>query len=148
MPKLIALLLLVFGLSATTVQGQSPVRSNQLEGSTWKLVVEIDDDADTAFGRAIINAVDGFLEEIDIYMEFKSRNRLKVTVDAFGDLEVEYSEWHVDKEGRLHLGDTDHFESDDSVWMFEGRKLRNYEYDSFDDRLERDNVYLKRVRRH
>ncbi len=138
-------LLLVFCVSA--VNAQSRVRAKDLRG-TWKLELEIDEEAETATERVILSAVDGLLDEIDIYMEFRKNNELKVTVHAFGDKEVEYSEWHINDKGELSLGESEHLQTGDSVWMFVGRHLESFEYKRNGKRVkESEHHYLRRVKR-
>ena len=107
---ILVICLFMFG-SLSTVQAQSRVKERNLRG-TWKLEIELDKDADTAMGRIVENAVDGLLDEIDIYMDFRKNNELVVTVNAFGEKEVEYSEWYINDAGELHIGDSDHFQTD------------------------------------
>ena len=139
------LIVLLFGFIATFAQAQSRVKSKDLSG-TWKMVFDVEKEGDSAAERVILNAVGGFLDEIDIYFEFLPDNELKVRVDAFGDEEIEYSEWHITKAGELSLGESEHFEDDDSVWMFRGKRLVSYEYEDGRRVKEKENVYLERVR--
>ena len=63
--------------------------------------------------------------------------KLKITVDAFGEEEVEYDEWYLTSKGELIIGDDD----EDEVWMLEGKKL--YQYDKLSrGRLEKQEVFL------
>lgn len=141
----IALLLVV------SVQAQDRVREKDLEGTTWKMVFDLDneqerEEADNAFERIILSAVDGLLDEIDIYFEFDRRGRMSIWVGAFGDSEEEeLSDWRVTRDGYLELGDTDSFDTDDTVWKRDGDRLIPYER-TRRGRLEREHaVYLKRV---
>ena len=97
--------------------------------------------------RIILNAVDGLLDEIDIYMEFRKDNELKVTVDAFGEHEIEYSKWQINDAGELSFSDSEHFKSEDSVWMFVGDHLESFEYKDGERIKEDENVLLRRVKR-
>lgn len=137
--------LLLFGIS-TTAHAQKRVKERSLRG-IWKLEIEIDKDADSAFGRIVQNSVEGFLDEIDIYMDFRKNNELVVTVNAFGEKEVEYSEWYINDAGELHIGDSEHFQSDDdTVWMFVGDRLESFENKNGKLVNDSENVYMHRVR--
>lgn len=136
---------------AVSVQAQDRVREKDLEGTTWKMVFDLDneqerEEADNAFERIILSAVDGLLDEIDIYFEFDRRGRMSIWVGAFGDSEEEeLSDWRVTRDGYLELGDTDSFDTDDTVWKRDGDRLIPYER-TRRGRLEREHaVYLKRV---
>ena len=143
MKTLLSLCLLIF-LTTSLVNAQSRVRTKDLRG-TWKLEISLDEEAESATERVILNAVDGLLDEIDIYMEFRKNNELKVTVDVFGEEEVEYSEWHINEAGELLIGDSEHFQTDDSVWMFVGDHLESFEYKNGKRINEDENVYLRKV---
>ncbi len=143
--SMLLVFLLLFGIS-TTAHAQKRVKERSLRG-IWKLEIKIDKDADSAFGRIVQNSVEGFLDEIDIYMDFRKNNELVVTVNAFGEKEVEYSEWYINDEGELHIGDSEHFQSDDdTVWMFVGDRLESFENRNGKLVNDSENVYLHRVR--
>ena len=145
MKKTLLTLCLVLLFSSSVVNAQSRVRAKDLIG-TWKLEIELKEAAESSAERILLNAVDGLLDEIDIYMEFRKNNELKVTVDAFGEREVEYSEWHINDAGELFLSDSEHFKSEDSVWMFVGDQLESFEYRNGKRIKEDENVYLRRVK--
>ena len=145
MKKAFLVFALLAAFSATTCFGQSSVKPRDLRG-TWHLVFDIDKEADSATERVILNAVDGFLDEIDIYMEFQRDQRLKVSVDAFGDEEIEYAKWEINSDGELKLGDTDKFQSDDdTVWLIKGRRLVAFEYNERGKLHQKDSIYLERI---
>ncbi len=148
MKKTLLTFCLLLFFSASFASAQVRVHPKDLQG-TWKMEIEIDsEEEDSALGRIITNAVDGVLNEIDIYMEFNKNNELKTTVDAFGEKEVEYSEWHINDKGELILGDTEHIQSGDSIWMFDGKHLSSYEYDRRGKLVkDSENVSIKRVKR-
>ncbi|MFH6983729.1 hypothetical protein [Marinoscillum luteum] len=144
-----ALLLIAFTYQA---EAQSKVVAKDLIGS-WKLVIDVDeefeeakrevDEEDSFLGKIILNSVSGIvsgiLEEIDIYMEFKPGGEVKVIVEAFDEREIEYSEWQIDKKGRLYISDTENFSTGDSdYWLMEKGVLILFE----DDNERSDNVYL------
>lgn len=143
--SILSICLLLFGLSLSA-QAQTRVKERNLRG-IWKLEIKVDKDADSAFGRIVQNSVEGFLDEIDIYMEFRKDNELVVTVNAFGEKEVEYSDWYINDAGELQIGDSEHFETDDDdVWLFVGDRLESFEYRNGKLVNEDDNVYMRRVR--
>lgn len=131
---------------------QDRLREKDLEGTTWKMVFDLDNErekaeADNAFERIVLSAVDGLLDEIDVYFEFDRRGRMSIWVGAFGDdeEEEERSDWRITRDGYLELGDSDSFDSDDTVWMRDGDLLIPFERKR-NGRLEREQaIYLKRV---
>ena len=146
MKRLLLTFCLIAFCSVSMVNAQSRVKSKDLRG-VWKLVIPFDEEGDTPGERVILNAVEGLIDEIDIYFEFKKDNRVKVTTNAFGDEDVEYSEWHINKDGSLSIGGTDDFESGDSVWMFDGRRLASYEYNRRGKLVKDGDVHMRRVKR-
>ncbi|WP_421869292.1 hypothetical protein [Marinoscillum sp.] len=135
---------------------QSKVKSKDIEDKTWKLVINIDEELDEAkreaeeedsfLGEVIVNSVSGLvsgiIDELEIYMEFRANGEVKVTVEAFGEREVEYSEWSIDSKGRLHISDTDRFQTDDDdYWMMEDGVLVSFE----EDGELNENVYLVHI---
>lgn len=140
------LILSIFLIFASTVaNAQSRVKARDLKG-TWELVFNIDEAAETATERVILNAVDGFLDEIEIQMVFEEDNRTRVMVNAFGEEEIEYSDWEINNKGQLLLGDTEHFQSDDDrVWMFDKGKLFAYERGRKGTLEKVTEVYMKRI---
>ena len=137
---------------AVSVQAQDRLREKDLEGTTWKMVFDLDNErekaeADNAFERIILSAVDGLLDEIDVYFEFDRRGRLSIWVGAFGDdeEEEERSDWRITRDGYLELGDSDSFDSDDTIWMRDGDRLIPFERKR-NGRLERESaIYMKLV---
>ena len=143
-------LVLLFGLN---IQAQQKVKERDLRGQ-WKMVFDIDEDfieheiedEDLPwFGNLVAESVSGLvfniLDEIDVQFEFQDDHRLKVMVHVFGEDEVEYAKWYIDSKGALILDDDDR---DDDVWLFERGRLVAYEREN--GRLERQPVYLERVR--
>lgn len=154
--------LLLIGLFAFTygaAVAQRAVKESDLKG-VWKLVIDIDEDEvreeiedeDNAFARilasSITNLVFDVLGEIDIRFEFLPNNRLRVEANVFGASEVEYSEWHINRDGELVISDSDHFninnDDEDDVWVKEGKYLVSYEKDG-DRRKRNKEVYLAPV---
>lgn len=152
MKRISVTLLLAVLLLPSLAKAQDRLRDRHLEGTTWKLVFDLDNDrekkeADNAFERIILSAVDGFMDEIDIYFEFGRRGDMSVWVNIFGgEEEEEVSHWRINKDGQLELGDTDSFQSDnDTVWLRYGDRLVPFEKKR-GGRLEREaSIYLKRV---
>jgi len=152
MIKRILTLTLLMAAITFSVTAQKKLKYSDLEGKKWKLTIDIAeeieeelDESDSFFERLVIKSVSGLvdniLDEIDIYFEFEKDNELKVTVYAFGDREVEYTEWWINKDGALVIDDTDNFKSrHNSKWYLVDDII--VAYDS-DDRDMRDaNVYL------
>jgi len=145
--KSILMMAALIGFTVTTIQAQDRVREKDLVGTTWKMVFDLDEEADTAFERVILNAVDGLLDEIDIYFEFHDDYEMTVWAGAFGDEEEEEDgEWYINDHGQLFLDDTDHVDADDNIWLRDGNRLIPYERKR--GRLVRkDDVYLRKVRK-
>ena len=110
------------------------------------MVFDLKKEADSAFERIAMSAVDGFMDEINIQFEFQKNHVLIVDVNAFGeDEDQEKSTWSINDKGQLWLGDTDSFETDnDTVFMREGDRLVAFEMEK--GRLERkESIHLVRV---
>ena len=127
--KKILLAALVIIMGASSAMAQSRVYAKDLEGTTWKMVFDLKKEADSVFERIALNAVDGFMDEIDIRFEFQKNQKLIVDVNAFGDNEEqEESTWSVNDKGQLWLGETDSFSADDdTVFLRDGDNLVAYE---------------------
>ncbi len=91
------------------------------------------------FSGPLSSFVVDLLEDIDIQMEFLDGGKLKISVEAFGEEDVEYEEWYINSHGELILGDDD----DDEIWLFENGKLYQYDKKS-KGRLEKQQVFLVR----
>ncbi len=121
---------------------------------TWKLIIDIEkemeeeaEDADTMLEEVFINAVSGFvdgiLDDIDIYFDFREDNELKITVNAYDETETEYGRWFINRRGYLEIEDIDDEDfsvnTDDDEWKLVDGILVNDEH-------ERDRtVYMTRV---
>ena len=148
-----SLILLFTFCIAISIQAQK-VKEKDIIG-TWKLVIDIEEemeeeaeDADTMLEEIIIKSisgfVDGILDEIDIYFDFRPDNEVKITVKAYDETETEYGRWFINKRGYLEIDDEDddddfHFESEDDEWKLIDGILVSDEHE--DDR----NVYMTRV---
>jgi len=154
--------LLLAGLLALVFSGaraQKSVKESDLKG-VWKLVIDIDkeeikrdiEDEDNVlaeiFAKSITSAVFGIIDEIDIRFEFLPDNRLRVETNVFGESDVEYSDWYINRDGELIIGDTDNVkvnnDDDDDYWLKDGNYLVAYDRDE-SDRGKTKEVYLKRV---
>jgi opacity protein-like surface antigen len=140
-------LLFLSAIVASTAVAQQRVHPKDLEGSTWQLVFDLEKEADNAFERIALKAVTGFMDEIDIQFDFRKDSALRVRVNAFNEEnDEEYSNWAINDEGQLSLGDTDSFDAEDTVFMRDGDLLIPFEYKR--GKLERkESIYLKRVDR-
>ena len=140
-------LLFLSAIVASTAVAQQRVHPKDLEGSTWQLVFDLEKEADNAFERIALKAVTGFMDEIDIKFDFRKDRALRVRVNAFNEEnDEEYSNWAINDEGQLSLGDTDSFDAEDTVFMRDGDLLIPFEYKR--GKLERkESIYLKRVDR-
>lgn len=123
---------------------------------TWKLVIDIEkemeeeaDEADTmleeVFIKAISGFVDGILDDIEIYFDFREDNELKITVNAYDETETEYGRWFINRRGFLEIEDIDDdddrfsIDADDEEWKLIDGLLVSDEHE--DNR----NVYMTRV---
>ena len=146
------LLLAVLGIGLTSYAQR--VKEKDVLG-TWKLIINIEEEmereaeeADTMLEEVIINAVSGFvdgiLDDIDIYFDFREDNEVKITVYAYDEKETEYGKWYINKRGYLEIEDVDDnghisFDNDDDEWkLIDGILVSD---DHEDDRT----VYMTRV---
>ncbi|WP_339786032.1 MAG: hypothetical protein ACMVP2_19060 [Imperialibacter sp.] len=154
--------LLLIGLFAFTyvaANAQRRVNERDLKG-VWKLVIDVDkdevreeiEDEDNIVAQIFAETITDFafniIDKIDIRFEFLPDNRLRIETNAFGESDVDYSEWHINKDGELWISDSDHFnigdDDEDDFWMFDGKNLVAYEK-SRDGRKKNKEVYLKLV---
>lgn len=112
---------------------------------TWKLIIDVTEemekeaeDADTMFEEVFINAisgfVDGIIEDIDIYFDFRKDNSLKIVVHAYDEKETEYGTWFINRDGFLEIegiDDDDHIniDADDDEWKLIDGILVNDEHE-------------------
>ena len=100
---------------------------------TWKLVINIEEemeeeaeDADTMLEEVSIKAISGFvggiMDDIEIYFEFQSDNDVKITVNAYDEVETERGSWYINKRGYLVIEDIEdddddfNISTDDDEW--------------------------------
>ncbi|WOK07851.1 hypothetical protein RT717_04320 [Imperialibacter roseus] len=154
--------LLLIGLFAFTyvaAHAQRRVNERDLTG-VWKLVIDVDkdevreeiEDEDNIVAQIFAETVTDFafniIEKIDIRFEFLPDNRLRVEANVFGESEVEYSEWRINKDGELWISDSDHFkvdDDDDDFWLMENGKLVSFEKQR-DGSKRNKSVYLEPVK--
>ena len=150
--KKTSLLILAFGIALFT-QAQK-VKEKDVIG-TWKLIIdveqEMEEEAEEAdnmleeiFIKAVSGFVDGILDGIDIYFDFREDNEVKITVHAYNEKETEYGRWFINKRGYLEIEDIDDgdnitIDADDDEWKLIDGILVSDEHE--DDR----NVYMTRV---
>lgn len=145
------------------VMAQQSVKEKDVLGE-WEMVIDVDMDElerdledENWLARKIAGSVTGLvsdiLDEIDIHMDFRDNGEVKIMVEAFGEREVEYAEWDINKDGELMIFDEDErrwknrhvsFGSDDDIWLMDDGKI--YQFEGRRGRLERGNVYLQRVK--
>lgn len=133
------------------------LKEKDLIGTTWKLVIDIEDvleeaeeemeEEDNFLGEVILRGVSGLVEgiidNIDIYFEFRDDNELKIFVEAFGADDVEYTDWYVNRHGELVIEDNDHIKTDgDSYWFMDDGILVHE-----DSERDRDDpkIFLSRI---
>ena len=82
---------------------------------SWKSFEE--DDDIPFFGEwiaeSVISVVSNILDDLEIYFDFSENGRVKVVAEIFGEREVEYSEWFINDNGELVIGETDIFYNDE-----------------------------------
>jgi hypothetical protein len=130
---------------ASTATAQKRVHPKDIEGSTWQMVFDLKKEADNAIERIALSAVGGFMDEIDIKFDFREDGALRVRVEAFDEKdETEYSTWEINSDGQLSLGESDSFDSDETVFMRDGDQLVAFEQKR-GKLVRKDSIYLIRV---
>ena len=51
--------------------------------------------------------------------DFRSEGKVKVVAEIFGEREVEYTDWYINDDNELIIGETDIFDHDDEVSVLE-----------------------------
>ena len=149
MNRIIAILLLL-PLGTILSQAQEKVKEKDLAGE-WQMVFDIDEEEwedeieDASFlGRMIAGSVSGLvvnvLEDLEIRFEFLNNNEIRMTVEIWGEKEIEYIDWYINRYGELIIGDED---DDDEIWLFKDDKLVSYDKRGADRYWERS-VFLVR----
>ncbi|MGB3464375.1 MAG: hypothetical protein WBA74_03860 [Cyclobacteriaceae bacterium] len=119
--RLLTIAAFIIGLSAS-VSAQQKITKSDIENKRWKLVIDIKDEidgeieeSDGFFERIVLKSVgglvDNILDEIEIYFEFKENNELKIISYAFGERDVEYTTWRLDKNGALLIDSTENWKN-------------------------------------
>ncbi|MFY0688616.1 MAG: hypothetical protein JXQ90_15685 [Cyclobacteriaceae bacterium] len=136
---------------------QQKVKERDIIGS-WKLKIDVEeaieeveeemDEEDNWLGEVVLRGVsglvEGVLDNIDIYFEFQRGGELEILVDAFGEIEREYTEWEI-IDGRLYIYDSEHLQTDDDdYWMIDGDVLISFEESRYEDKVN-ENIYLVKI---
>ncbi len=152
MKKLITTLLLI--AVCVSVQAQKKVREKDILGE-WDLVIDLEEAREEVeeeleeeeswlarrFARGISNFAMDIVESIDIKFDFREDGEVKLSMNIFGEREVEYLDWSINKDGELIIEDKDDdrrdsrrrsnnsfdFSDDDDVWMMKDGKLQVFE---------------------
>lgn len=167
MKKLTTTLLLVMFCASLTAQ--SRVREKDILGE-WDLVIDLEETRDEIeeeleeeeswiarrFARGISNFALDIVEKIDIKFDFREDGEVKMTINIFGERDVEYLDWSINDDGELIIEDDDrdrrrnrnhssfNFSDDDDVWMMKNGRLQAFEK-TRRGRLEvKEEVYLKK----
>ncbi len=157
MKKILLLsLVLIVGFSAVA---QKSIREKDILGE-WKLVIaldeeeildEIEEDDDIPFFAEWIaeGAVDlafSIIDDLDIYMDFRDNGKLKIVVEIFGEREVEYTDWYINRYDEVVIGDADIIDhDDDDVWIYDGDRLISSDHGRRGRRFHDDDIYLERI---
>ncbi len=156
MKKLITLCLML--TVTVSVMAQKKVREKDLIGE-WELVIDIDredlerelEEEENWLARSFAKSVSGFaldiVESIDIDFEFRENGDVRIEVNVFGEREVEYAEWYINRAGELIIEseDNDHVQIDDiDVFMMDDGKLVAYEKGRKGRLYEKEEIYLRR----
>lgn len=170
MKKLTTTLLLV--MVCASLSAQSRVREKDILGE-WDLVIDLDEarqeveeeleEEESWLARRFASGISNFamdiVERIDIKFDFREDGEVKLSLNIFGEREVEYLEWSINDDGELIIEDNDDdrrndrrrrsnnsfdFSDDDDVWMMKNGKLQVFEK-TRRGRLEiKEEIYLKR----
>ena len=146
--------LLTVALCLAFVSQAQKVTEKDIIG-TWKLVIDIEeemeeeaDEADTMLEEVFIKAISGFvggiMDDIEIYFEFQADNDLKITVNAFDEVETERGSWYINRRGYLVIEDLDddddfNISTDDDEWKLVDGILISDEHE------KNRSVYMTRV---
>lgn len=169
MKKLTTTLLLV--MVCASLSAQSKVREKDLLGE-WDLVIDLEEareeveeeleEEESWLARRFASGISSFamdiVEKIDIKFDFRKDGEVKLSINIFGEREVEYLGWSINDDGQLIIEDRDRdrrgdrrrgnnsfeFSDDDDVWMMKNGKLQVFEK-TRRGRLEiKEEIYLKR----
>ncbi len=147
--KLLPILtLFAVGIAVPSLLQAQRISEKDLVGTTWKLEIDIDqaleeaerelEEEDNFLGEIILSGVSGLVEgivdNIEIYFEFREDNELKVYTEAFGNDDVDYTYWKITKRGELLIEDSEHFSTDGgSYWVYDDGIFIQDELDEDDD---------------
>lgn len=143
-----------------SVFAQERVKEKDIIGE-WELILDIDrediereiEEEENWLARSFAKSVSSFaldiVESIDIDFEFRENGDLRIEVEVFGEREVEYAEWYINRDGELIIEseDQDRVHIDDiDVFMMEDGNLVAYEKGRRGKLYEKEEIYLKRKR--
>ena len=143
---------------ATSVMAQQKVKEKDILGD-WELVIAIDrediereiEEEENWLARSFAKSVSNFaldiVESIDVEFEFRGNGDLRIEFEIFGEREVEYAEWYINREGELIIEgeDEDHIHIEDiDVFMMEEGKLVAYKKGKRGQRYAKEEIYLRR----
>ncbi len=118
---------------------QQKVTEDKLIG-TWRLIIDIEQemeearqeakDDDNILGEMILSGVaglvEGIMENIEIYFEFRPGGEVIIYTEAFDETEdePEYAEWYINKDGELYIEDSGKVNVEiDDYWMMDGSRF-------------------------
>jgi hypothetical protein len=144
-------LLAAFVAVPFAAQAQSKVSADDLTGQ-WQVVINLDekiDEAENAIERMAIKAMSGLLDEFDIRLLFETDGIARIEVVAFGEEanvdEDEDLSWEITRHGGLVLGESDQFDSEDTIFFRNGDQLIAYEMNEDGKPGARKPLSLQRV---
>ena len=152
----------VFGF---TTQAQNRVKEYKLLGE-WEMKFDLNDklsdreEADPnsmkeGFERTVKNFALSVVEDIDIKMDFRPNGELRMSANIFGVDRVEYTEWLIDRRGRLIIKeDSKKFRSGEKkiyvpgerdFWLMEGDRLVGYKRGYRSKKERKKELYMVRT---
>jgi hypothetical protein len=115
-------------------------------GGVWRLEFDIDPaSGESAVERIALKLATGFLDEMEIRFSFLEENRLRVMVDAFDTKKEDWSTWRITPEGYLAMGDSDHFDAEDTLWYADGDRLVAFSSDDEEEDGRLKSLALVRI---
>ncbi len=138
------LAVLVIGLLAPIqALSQSRVYEKDIRGE-WRLGTELKEKGENPLSKAILGAVDGFMDGIDIRFHFQKDGTVLVTALGEEDDEDEEARWWVNDDGQLVISDDDN-DVDHDVWMFKDGRLYAYDLEDGEIAESDERVFLERI---
>ena len=116
MKKLTTTLLLV--MVCASLSAQSKVREKDILGE-WDLVIDLEEareeveeeleEEESWLARRFASGISSFamdiVEKIDIKFDFRKDGEVKLSINIFGEREVEYLDWSINDDGQLIIED-------------------------------------------